>query len=344
MTTLKEVRNIVDLVISLKKKVNIPLLLWGKHGVGKTQLVYEMAKQHKMHCVVLNLANQTPEDLLGQIDGTGGYHRPAWLKNDDNKPTIYFLDEINRAPKYVLQSMFNFINEGRIHTHKIKDTDIIIAAANPDEVDYEVTTFDDAAFLSRFCHIKMEPKEEEFISYINGKVKNSIVQNAIVKAKNIYMSTDFKTSFTIKPNNRNLEKVAHMFDFCSESVIKDTGIHIISGLVGFESASVIMEIWRSDIELDFNVIRKEKKYPFTKTQVDKLNIVNNSFFKFVGQLNLDEIAAEDKKDIKRYIDFVPKDMRVALLKNITRNISNGRLDFLDDSSIAEYVELLKQEE
>lgn len=342
MPNLNEVSNIINTVISLKKEVNIPLLLWGKHGVGKTELVHAIAEQHKMNCVVLNLANQTPEDLLGQIDGKGGYHRPNWI-TESKTPVVYFLDEINRAPKYVLQSMFNFINEGRIHTHKIKDTDIIIAAANPDEVDYEVTTFDDAAFLSRFCHIKVEPTAEEFVAYINKKVKNSVVQNAISKAKNIYMSTDVKNSFTIKPNNRNLEKVAMMFDLCSESSIKETGIHIIAGLIGFESASVLMEIWRSNMDLDFNIIRKEKNYPFKKDQLDKINIVNNSLFKFIGQLDFDNVCPQDKEDIKKYINFVPKDMRVAILKNITQNISNNRLDFLDDKSISEYIELLKKE-
>lgn len=342
MPNINEVSNIMNIIISIKKKVNIPLLLWGKHGVGKTELVHAVAKQHKMNCVVLNLANQTPEDLLGQIDGEGGYHRPNWIV-EGKTPVVYFLDEINRAPKYVLQSMFNFINEGRIHTHKIKDTDIIIAAANPDEVDYEVTTFDDAAFLSRFCHIKVEPTTEEFVAYINKKVQNSVVQNAISKAKNIYMSTDVKNSFTIKPNNRNLEKVAMLFDLCNENVIKETGIHIIAGLIGFESASVIMEIWRSDIELDFNVIRKKENYPFNKNQLDKINIVNNSLFKFIANSDLSNISLEDKKDIKKYIDFVPKDMRVAIVKNIIQNITNNSLDFLEDDSISEYVELLKKE-
>lgn len=342
MSNLNEVCNIMNVIISLKEKVNIPLLLWGKHGVGKTELVHAVAKQHKMECVVLNLANQTPEDLLGQIDGKGGYHRPSWIREDET-PVIYFLDEINRAPKYVLQSMFNFINEGRIHTHKIKDTDIIVAAANPDEVEYEVTTFDDAAFLSRFCHIKVEPTQEEFVSYINKKVKNTVVQNAISKAKNIYMSPDVKNSFTIKPNNRNLEKVALMFDLCSESVIKETGIYIIAGLIGFESAAVIMEIWRSDMDLDFNKIRKGE-YPFKKHELDRINIVNNSLFKFIADLDFDNISAEDKADIKRYINFVPKDMKVAILKNLVQNISNNRLDFLDEESILEYIELLKKEE
>ena len=67
---------------------------------------------------VLNLANQTPEDLSGYPDGKGGYILPNWLDRK-SKGTIYHLDEINRAPKYVLQCMFNFINEGRIHTHHI---------------------------------------------------------------------------------------------------------------------------------------------------------------------------------------------------------------------------------
>ena len=162
---ISKLKEIIAFVARAKREHNItcPILVWGKQATGKTSSVRQVAvsinsilKQldgeiNGATSVTLNLANQTPEELLGfpskdEATKTTIYFRPAWMLDEPKKQVFYFLDEINRAPKYVLQSMFNFINEGRLHDHPIKDCDIVIAAANPPTEEFEVTDFDDAAF------------------------------------------------------------------------------------------------------------------------------------------------------------------------------------------------------
>ena len=118
--SLARTRAMVLKAVELKRdhQLNLVPQIHGNHGIGKTQMMYQIGKDLDYNVKVLNLANLSPEELLGQLDGKGGYYRPDWFVVDD-KPTIYFLDEMNRAPKYVLQGMFNFINEGRIHTTQL---------------------------------------------------------------------------------------------------------------------------------------------------------------------------------------------------------------------------------
>ena len=168
-TTIGQYKRIVKFAARMKADhgVNIPIFIWGMHATGKTSATRQVADEIGYHCEVLNLANQSPEDLLGNPVTNHQtkrveFYAPDWLyKGQDlQKRTIYFLDEVNRAPKYVIQSMFNFVNEGRLHNHNIGPDDIIIAAGNPNSAEFEVTDFNDTAWLSRFAHFILSPTSD----------------------------------------------------------------------------------------------------------------------------------------------------------------------------------------
>jgi MoxR-like ATPase len=155
--SVKELRNIVKLVIKAKKEgLRIPLAIHGQHGIGKTENVKQIAKEFGYNFVALYLSTQDTSDLLGipykartevtRPDGTVEVHEttefatPGWLKRGitSDRPTIFFLDEMNRAEPYVLQTMLPFSLEGTIHDHSIREQDIVVSAMNPESADYNV--------------------------------------------------------------------------------------------------------------------------------------------------------------------------------------------------------------
>lgn len=318
--SIAKTERIIKTVATLKKDINIPLMIWGMHGIGKTKTVERVANDLGYEFVVLNLANQTPEDLLGQINGKGGYHRPNWML-DSTKPVIYFLDELNRAPKYVIQTIFNFVNEGRIHTHRIKKDDVVISACNPPSAAYEVTEFEDEAFWSRFCHLRMVPEKNEFINYIGGVVKNNIIQIAVENSKSLFQADSFDLPFAIKPDNRALEKVAHVFEKLSPPEVEDVGLDIISGLIGYDACAIVMETYRASQKekVDIEEILNSTKYKFAEKDVEVINKINIFMVDWFKEQKGKEPSDKIVEGFLRYVKYIPRDIQVALLKQMNLN-------------------------
>jgi replication-associated recombination protein RarA len=333
MSNIQTTTNIVKWVAAHKTEVNIPLMLWGQHGVGKTSIIHQVAKDMGYNCVVLNLANQTPEDLLGQCNGKGGYHTPEWILKDSKTPTIYFLDEFNRGQKYVVQCMFNFINEGRLHTHTINANDIVIAACNPDNANYTVVSFDDDAMTSRFCHIKVMPSKNEFCSYLDSKVKNSIIQKMLAQSVSAYTAENaFDLHFKCAPDNRNFEKIARMLDIMVKDEVQSIGTTIIEGMVGFETMAMIMEVYKKEGErFDVSKILTSTKYPFKAEDIEQLNAVNIEFIAFLKtHIKAEKTLTEkEKKNIMAYIKFLPRDIAVKVLRGVQQALEEGGMKLRD---------------
>jgi hypothetical protein len=341
MTTINETKKIIEFCTDMKKKnVNIPALLIGHQGVGKTQLVEQLAHDLGYNFVVLNVANQTPEDLLGQIDGKGGYHQPNWISNDD-RPTIYFLDEFNRGQKYVLQCMFNFINEGRIHTHTIKPEDYVLAAINPDNEDFNVTCFDDHAMWSRFAHIHVKPSKTEFSTFLDDKVKNKVIQTALTMSSNLYTADkSIDHTYMPVPDNRNLEKVAHVLDNINrEEDIRGYIGELISGMIGFDAASVIIEVWyKSRQKVDYKVVLNNCDWSFNDDQIDEINTFNIGLVDYIKK---NDLSKKEFKGLLQYVNFIPRDICVKLLKDLSNNAAEvfDSVIMSDHKRFAEMIEI-----
>jgi len=319
--------------------VNLPAFLWGNHGIGKTSIVEQFAKDNGYKLVILNLANLSPEDLLGQLDGKGGYYKPSWLQGTEDQKTIFFLDELNRSAKYVLQGIFNFINEGRIHNYRIKPEDLVISAGNPSD-EYEVSTFEDPAFLSRFAHIKVAPDQKEFTGYLNSKdLKNTIVQQTLKKSISIYQNNDYEIGFQVLPDNRKLEKVAMMFEIFTDADMEEYGVDLLESTVGFDSSAAFLETWRESKKNVYDpktILRldKDEEYPFEEEDVEVINNINVKLGTYLKK----KLTKAEKEGFVRYFNFIPRDIQVDFARQIV-SINEDLVDLLDTDYVYELLNL-----
>lgn len=191
MMNFKETTQFIDTLI--KAKVNLVACLLGHTGIGKTELVEQYARQRKMDCIVIHVAQLEPSDFIGlyQIDEDGRTTNcpPNWLpyktevgdKKTANKVAlekivkgvinpnggIIFLDEINRGHEDIRQSLYQLVNKKEIHTYKLPDNYSIVAAANPSN-SYETYEFD-KALVNRFAWVKFQPEISETFEYLSTK-------------------------------------------------------------------------------------------------------------------------------------------------------------------------------
>ena len=166
----------VKQVLPFLLKNNIVPFFWGSQGIGKTQTVKQYCKENELDVRVLMTATQEVGDLIGLLvkdDNGGVYHaRPKWFPTEGKG--IIFLDELNRAPNDVLQAMFQFILEGKLHTHTLPPGWRIVAAGNYNSDRFTTTDTSDSAWMSRFCHIDFTPTVEEFIAYAETRGMDSV--------------------------------------------------------------------------------------------------------------------------------------------------------------------------
>ncbi len=169
-------------IFKLAQLSNDAVRMVGKHGIGKSQIVEQFAKENDYHLETLFLSQNEVADLIGipyQENQTTYWSKPSWLTrmeeaNKNGKHCILFLDEFSRAPIEVRQAALQLVLEGRIHDHHLPKKDdfktLIIAADNPTE-DYDVYELD-PALLDRFGNYTIDIDVEGWLKWAR---KNNIV-------------------------------------------------------------------------------------------------------------------------------------------------------------------------
>ena len=88
------------------------IMLTGKHGIGKSQILEKFFTSRGERVVILFLGQMSdPGDLIGlprldEMSGKTHFMPPYWFPMDD-KPVVLFLDELNRARPEVLQTIMD---------------------------------------------------------------------------------------------------------------------------------------------------------------------------------------------------------------------------------------------
>ncbi|GAI81111.1 unnamed protein product, partial [marine sediment metagenome] len=156
---------------------------------------------------------------------------------------ILFLDELNRGEDDVLQAAFQLVWDRAIGTYKLPPAWSIVVAGNYTE-GYTVNSFNDAAFLDRFCHLDLTMGEEymaDWTQYMKARCGDSadkILQFVGFNDTHLAGKMEADRGFSVTPSPRSweliarIENVARANDF-DRKVVQD----VFAGIVGRELAS-----------------------------------------------------------------------------------------------------------
>jgi hypothetical protein len=151
-----------------------PVMLWGPPGVGKSQIIAQVAARHNAPMVDIRLSQMEPSDLRGIPFRVGEHVEwaiPALLPNVERHGNsgILFLDEITSAPPSVSASAYQLILDRRLGEYKVPDGWAIIAAGNR-QGDRGVTYTMPAPLANRFSHFELEVYLDDWVAwaYKNG--------------------------------------------------------------------------------------------------------------------------------------------------------------------------------
>ncbi len=144
-------------------------MVWGPPGIGKSQIVAEVAAQHAAPVIDIRLSQMEPTDLRG-IPFRDGDHVvwsiPALLPNAQRHGArgILFLDEITSAPPTVTAAAYQLILDRRLGEYRVPDGWAIFAAGNR-HGDRGVTYAMAAPLANRFTHYDLEAHLDDWIAW-----------------------------------------------------------------------------------------------------------------------------------------------------------------------------------
>lgn len=220
----------------------------GKHGIGKSSVVAQFAKEngYSFHPFFLGQMSDVG-DLLGlpefDRDSNGkalstNFIHPAKLPK---KPrSILFFDELNRASKDLLQAIFQLALEGTIHDYTLPEDSAIIMAMNPATDDYSVLDFADKAFADRFVHINLDPTHEEFHTYMTSRYGTSSVSEFLRQQTKLLEETDLQpvTLDFVKPSRRSWDRLQKLENTgMPEALFREAGMGIVGAAAMIAYAS-----------------------------------------------------------------------------------------------------------
>ncbi len=126
--------NTEQLKIAIKAAIaaGIPSIISGPPGVGKSDLVRQVAKETGRNLYDVRAALKNPVDFLGMpqiVNGFTHFRPPADLPAPGG-PSILFLDELPNAPIMVQSALLQLVLNQKLGAYTLPDDCAIIAAGN----------------------------------------------------------------------------------------------------------------------------------------------------------------------------------------------------------------------
>jgi|TARA_R110000824_G_scaffold71001_3_gene181973 hypothetical protein len=257
----------------------LPVLIRGRHGVGKSEVVYMIAGQRNLPIVERRASQMTEGDLLGLPDtaetAINGrkcttWNAPDWLVTACEQPVVLFLDEVDRATMEVRQGLFELTDSRKINGWHLHADTLIVAAVNGGEhgAQYQVGEMDPAE-LDRWTVFDVDPTDEDWLKWANGKV-SSVVWDFINQNRNhLEHRTDYEPN-KVYPSRRSWKRFndtavpSGVFD---EKGDLDLLFNLANAFLGFEAAVslkdfVVNYAWQVTVEdlLDNGDIAKTSEW------------------------------------------------------------------------------------
>lgn len=159
-----------------------PVLLMGAPGIGKTQIMEQIAKECKIGLVAYTITHHTRQSAVGlpfikeKVYEGNTYSITEYtmseiiasvyekMEQTGMKEGILFIDEINCVSETLAPTMLQFLQGKTFGNQKVPEGWIIVAAGNPPEYNKSVRDFD-VVTLDRLKKIDVEPNFEVWKEY-----------------------------------------------------------------------------------------------------------------------------------------------------------------------------------
>ena len=246
------------------------IMLMGKHGIGKSQILEKFYSAKGCKVVSLFLGQMSdPGDLIGiphknEETGHTEFMPPYWFPTDDT-PVVLFLDELNRARPEVLQTIMDLALNRKLAGRSLPAGSRIISAVNNGE-EYQLTDLD-PALVSRFNIYEFVPSVQDWLLWANKNGIDERITSYIAanpKALDNQMAIEDMENLEKTPDRRAWVRVSEII--AGKEVLKQSHKSMIAGIVGGVAANRFFEF------LDHNHLLTAKELLLGNFEMNRLKL------------------------------------------------------------------------
>ena len=307
-------------------KIRKPILIRGRHGIGKSECVYQIAKNLGLPVVERRASQMTEGDLIGlpdnrdvEINGIKAttFNPPDWFVTACTEPVVLFLDEVDRATPEVRQGIFELTDSRKMNGHYLHKDTIVIAAVNGGEhgSQYQVGEMDPAE-LDRWTVFDLEPTVEDWLTWAKDNIDLMVWDFINQNRKHLWHTDDFEPN-KVYPTPRSWKR----FNDCAVTGLllesedpAATAIlsNLASGFVGLEAMVAFLDFRKNyERQVTIDMLLKD----------GRLNLVEdwgiNDHTAMIDKFEAKEVFAErlsatQIQNLADYLELIPSEVAMKL--------------------------------
>ncbi len=293
-----------------------PILTRGRHGIGKSTIVYQLAEQMDLPVVERRASQMTEGDLLGlpKVEGdVTTWLAPEWLHRACNEPVILFLDEVDRATMEVRQGIFELCDSRKIAGYNLHPDTIIFAAVNGGEhgAQYQVGEMDPAE-LDRYTVFDVEPTVEDWLNWAKENVCQEVWDFINHNHQHLEHNDDYEPN-KVYPSRRSWERLSNTLVGMNRELEGGPMLyHLTTSFVGFEAAVAFNDFMKNyERQVTVENILDEGKIELTSDW--KINDHNAMIEKFKAKGSFDDKLEDNQlQNLANYFVSLPSEIAMTL--------------------------------
>lgn len=313
------------------------VLLRGPHGIGKSQVVRQVAASvalleglKSFPVIDRRLSQMTEGDMVG-LPSTDGevtrFNPPDWYKRACDEPVCLFLDELNRGTNEVQQAAFQIVLDRELNGWKLHPQTRVYAAVNTGAA-YTVNDMD-PALLDRFWAIDLTPTVEDWTLWAraDGTVHDTVVDFIASNEKWLDAPKDAEPG-KVTPSRRSWERLSRALVTAGVADAPNDALFypMCLGYVGTE-ATIAFHSFAKTIENQVTGEEVLRDYEKVKKKVAKLgqekqNILIEKVADYVTK-SLKTIDDKQGENLGKFMKDLPGELRVAAWSKLTANGSEN---------------------
>lgn len=196
-------------ILDIARYSDIPILITGKHGIGKSEFLTEYSQNNGLELTIIDLSLMDPTDLTGIPiihENKTHYATPSLLPDSHSlRPHMIVLEELNRCSLSMRQPCLQLLTARKLNDYKLPKNTFLVACMNPSEDNYDVDELD-PALKSRFLSINVTPSVFSWLKWAKQKNVHPAVRDFIEGIPNAFDHVPPRTWFYLSTLLENMER------------------------------------------------------------------------------------------------------------------------------------------
>lgn len=326
----KEFKEFLNRYLQINKILKA-IFFEGPPGIGKTEIILQLAKKLDYNAVIVHLGTKTIEYLSGLpmfAETSDGKRITVWSIPEivslcnTGKKTILFFDDIHLASEIVIKILFEALTDRSIHSVKLNDNVKIIAAMNKIESSMGSTITEiPEPVRNRYVKIDVEPELNDWLEYATLTNVDPLIVSFLNFDKTcLYVSPENETSQFATPRSwvTLSEYITSGFELDSE---------LVFGIIGKKVGVKFMSYYQVFIKYENNPIKKWKDLKTYKDKMSYCAYLSRKLSPTLLNTYIDDMIKDDDiitfllLTIRRYVSNMDKfnDKEQAIMAKITEN-------------------------